>query len=102
MSPRWIRSNRSRRWKSGSAPAIFTVTSQIVEASPAFGFQWNLTKVLFPSFEMKRKVWMPNPSMLAKVRGSVRSDIAHITMWVVSGIKLMKSQNVSCAVAAWG
>ena len=95
-------SNRLRRWKSGSAPAIFTVSSQIVEARPAFGFQWNLTKVLFPSLLMKRKVWTPNPSILAKVRGSVRSDIAHMIMWVDSGIRLMKSQKVSCAVAACG
>ena len=31
-----------------------------------------------------------------------RSDIAHISMCVISGISDTKSQNVSCAVAAWG
>jgi len=66
------------------------------------GFQWNLTKVLFPSALTKRKVWMPNPSIVAKLLGSVRSDIAHMIMWVDSGISEMKSQKVSCAVAAWG
>ena len=31
-----------------------------------------------------------------------RSDIAHISMWVVSGISETKSQKVSWADAAWG
>ena len=35
-------------------------------------------------------------------RGSVRSDMAHISIWVVSGISDAKSQNVSCADAACG
>ena len=38
----------------------------------------------------------------AKERGIVRSDIAHISMWVVSGISDAKSQNVSCALPACG
>ena len=35
-------------------------------------------------------------------RGSVRSDIAHISMCVVSGISDAKSQKVSCALPACG
>ena len=34
---------RSRRWKSGSAPAIFTASSQQVDCSPSLGRQWNFT-----------------------------------------------------------
>ncbi len=43
-----IASNRSRRWKSGSAPAIFTASSQNVDCMPSFGRQWNFTKVDSP------------------------------------------------------
>jgi hypothetical protein len=32
----------------------------------------------------------------------VRSDIAHMIMWVLSGIRPMKSQKVSWALAACG
>jgi hypothetical protein len=35
-------------------------------------------------------------------RGMVRSDIAHISMCMLSGISETKSQNVSCAEAACG
>ena len=35
-------------------------------------------------------------------RGSVRSDITHITMCMASGVSEMKSQKVSCALAACG
>ena len=35
-------------------------------------------------------------------RGSVRSDMIHMTMCIDSGVSEMKSQNVSCAVADWG
>lgn len=38
--------------------------------------------------------------MVRSERGIVLSDIAHIIMCVDSGIKLMKSKKVSCAVAA--
>jgi hypothetical protein len=31
-----------------------------------------------------------------------RSDIAHINMWVISGISEAKSQKVSCALPACG
>ena len=43
-SPRSIDSNRSRRLKSGSLPAIFCASSQTSEWTPWIGFQWNLTK----------------------------------------------------------
>ena len=42
-------SHRSRRWKSGSAPEIFTASSQTSECVPARGVQWNLTKCDSPS-----------------------------------------------------
>ena len=35
-------------------------------------------------------------------RGSVRSDMIHMTMCIASGVSEMKSQNVSCAIAACG
>ena len=35
-------------------------------------------------------------------RGSVRSDMVHITMCMVSGVSEMKSQKVSWALAACG
>ncbi len=31
-----------------------------------------------------------------------RSDITHMIMWALSGVSEMKSQNVSCALAACG
>ena len=34
---------------------------------------------------------MPNPCIIAKLRGSDRSDITHISMWVTSGVRLAKS-----------
>ena len=43
-APASIASHRSRRWKSGSAPEIFTASSQTSECVPASGFQWNFTK----------------------------------------------------------
>ena len=55
-----------------------------------------------PSALMKRKVWTPNPSIMRKLRGIARSDITHMIMCIDSGISEMKSQNVSCADAAWG
>ncbi len=39
-------------------------------------------------------------SIMRSDRGRVRSDMAHMSMWVVSGISDAKSQNVSCADAA--
>ena len=48
-SPGWIASHRSRRWKSGSAPLIFTASFHTTDCMPSFGFQWNLTKVDLPS-----------------------------------------------------
>jgi hypothetical protein len=36
------------------------------------------------------------------LRGSARSDMSHISMWVVSGMRDTKSQKVSCALEAWG
>jgi hypothetical protein len=66
------------------------------------GFQWNLTKVDLPAALTSRKVWTPKPSMVRRERGMVRSLIAHMIMWVDSGIRLMKSQKVSWALAACG
>ena len=36
-------SQRSRRWKSGSLPEIFSASSQSTEWTPRSGFQWNFT-----------------------------------------------------------
>ena len=69
---------------------------------PSLGFQWNFTKWLSPRALMKRKVWMPKPSIIRKLRGMARSDIAHISMCVLSGISEAKSQKVSGALAACG
>ena len=38
-------SHRSRRWKSGSAPLIFTASFHTTDCRPSFGFQWNFTNV---------------------------------------------------------
>ena len=95
-------SKRSRRCESGSAPYSFTDSSQMSEADPIFGRQWNLTKVDLPSASTNRKVCTPKPSIMRNERGSVRSDIAHSSMCMLSGISVAKSQNVSCAEAACG
>ena len=39
---------------------------------------------------------------MRRLRGMARSDMAHISMWVDSGISETKSQKVSCALAACG
>ena len=101
-SPASIASQRSRRWKSGSAPLIVTASSHSTDCTPSFGFQWNFTKLDFPSAVSSRKVCTPNPSMKRKERGMVRSDMIHMTMCIDSGISEMKSQKLSCAVCACG
>ena len=40
-----IASHRSRRWKSGSAPLIFTASFHTTDCRPSTGFQWNFTNV---------------------------------------------------------
>jgi hypothetical protein len=69
---------------------------------PRRGRQWNFTKHVAPSAFTKRNVCTPKPSIMRSERGSARSDIAHMIMWVLSGISETKSQNVSCAEAACG
>ena len=95
-------SQRSRRWKSGSAPLILTASFQTTDCRPCFGFQWNLTKVDFPSALTRRKVWTPKPSMKRNERGIVRSDMIHMIMCMLSGESEMKSQKLSWAVCACG
>ncbi len=70
------------------------------EWMPATGFQWNFTKVVAPVSSERRKAWTPKPSMVRYERGMPRSDMTHISMWVDSGVKEAKSQNVSCALWA--
>ena len=82
-------SNMSRRWKSGSAPAILTVSSQTVDCKPSFGRQWNLTKVDSPAALTSRKLCTPKPSIIRSERGRVRSDMIHITMCIDSGVSEM-------------
>ena len=48
----------------GSAPEIFTASSQTSECVPATGFQWNLQKTLSPSAFTSRNVWTPNPCIM--------------------------------------
>ena len=101
-SPLPIASHRSRRWKSGSAPLIFSASFHTTDCMPDFGFQWNLTKCDFPAAFTSRKVWMPKPSMNRSERGMPRSDITQNSMWVVSGESETKSQKLSCADCACG
>ena len=84
-APESIASNRSRRWKSGSAPAIFTASSHIVDCRPSSGRQWNLTKVDLPSASSRRKLCTPKPSIMRSERGMVRSDMIHMTMCIDFG-----------------
>jgi hypothetical protein len=77
-------------------------SSHSTDAEPIFGRQWNLMKVDLPAASTKRKVWTPKPSIVRSERGMVRSDIAHMIMWKLSGISDTKSQNVSWAEAACG
>ena len=69
---------------------------------PARGVQWNFTKWDSPSALTSRNVCTPKPCIMLKLRGSARSDMTHSSMWVDSGIRETKSQNVSWALAAWG
>ena len=48
-SPPLMASHRSRRWKSGSAPLIFTASFHTTDCMPSFGFQWNFTNVDAPA-----------------------------------------------------
>ena len=95
-------SHRSRRWKSGSAPLILTASFHTTDCSPSFGFQWNFTNVERPPASTNRNVWTPKPSMNRNDRGMARSDIVHMSMWVLSGIRDTKSQKLSWAVWACG
>ena len=101
-SPAWIASNSSRRWKSLSACWIFMCSSQMCDCTPSCGRQWNFTNVERPSLSTKRKVWMPKPSIIRRLRGRPRSDSAHMVMCQVSGVSETKSQKVSCALEACG
>ena len=94
--------HRSRRWKSGSAPLILTASFQTTDCMPSFGFQMNLTKVDSSFAFTSRKVWTPNPCMNRKERGIARSDMTHMIMCIDSGVRLMKSQKLSCADCACG
>ena len=64
-APDSMRSHRSRRWKSGSAPEIFTASSHTSECVPYFGFQWNLTNTDSPASLTKRKLCTPKPCIVA-------------------------------------
>jgi hypothetical protein len=69
---------------------------------PSLGRQWNFTKVLSPAAFTRRKLCTPKPSIMRRLRGMVRSLIAHMIMCIDSGMRDTKSQKVSCALAAWG
>ena len=97
-----MRACRSRRWKSGSMPPSFWDSSHTRPWMPATGFQCHFTSEVEPSAAVRRNVWTPKPSIVAYERGIARSDITHISMWVDSGWRPTKSQNVSWADWAWG
>ena len=63
-APASIASQRSRRWKSGSAPLILTASSQTTECVPATGSQWNLQKRDSPAALTSRKVCTPKPCII--------------------------------------
>ena len=54
--------------------------SHTVDWMPSLGRQWNFTNVLSPAVLMRRKLCTPKPSMVRRLRGRVRSLMAHITM----------------------
>ena len=68
-------------------PPSFCDSSHTSECTPAAGFQWNFTRLVLPLALTSRNVWTPKPSMVRKARGIARSDIAHISMWVDSGVQ---------------
>ena len=63
-APDSIASARSRRWKSGSMPAIIWASSHTRECTPGTGFQWNFTSEVSPAALTRRKVWTPKPSIV--------------------------------------
>ena len=62
---------------------------------PGDGLPVPLHQLVDPSRATRRNVWTPKPSIVANERGMARSDMTHISMWVVSGCSDAKSQNVS-------
>ncbi len=101
-APASIPSAMSRRWKSGSKPCVNWASSHSREWTPASGFQWNFTKLVWPASLTRRKVWTPKPSMVRNERGRPRSLMFHMTWWVASVCWETKSQKVSCADWACG
>jgi hypothetical protein len=69
---------------------------------PLHGLPVDFTKRETPFALTSRKVWMPHPSIVAKLRGSARSLISYIGICADSGVSDAKSQNVSCAEATCG
>ena len=63
-APASMASVRSRRWKSGSIPAMICASSHTRECTPSLGFQWNFTSEVSPSASTSRKVWTPKPSIV--------------------------------------
>ena len=66
------------------------------------GSQWNLVKQRLPSLLMRQNVLTPKPFIMRNERGMPRSDMAHMSVCIVSGARPKKSQALSCAVWAWG
>lgn len=73
-----------------------------VESRERTGSQWNLVKQRLPSLLTRQKVFTPKPFIMRSERGMPRSDIAHMSVCIVSGARPKKSQALSCAVWAWG
>ncbi len=72
-APASMPSAMSRRWKSGSTPAVIWASSHTNEWTPATGFQCHFTKLVSPLALTSRNVWTPKPSIVRKERGMPRS-----------------------------
>ena len=69
---------------------------------PQYRFPVKFDKNRFIVFVDQAKVCTPNPSIMRRLLGIARSLMAHIIMCILSGMREMKSQKVSCAEPAWG
>ena len=101
--PDWIAFHRSRRWKSGSAPLILTASFQTTDCMPSFGFQMEFDEGGFVlGVDQAEGVDAKTLHEAERARdGAVRHD-PHDHVHRFSGVRLMKSQKLSCADCACG
>jgi hypothetical protein len=87
------RGSRRARWpptgrgggSRGRRPAILTASSHSGDCTPRLGLPVELHERRFARALTSRKVCTPKPSIMRSERGMVRSDIAHMSMWVALG-----------------